>query len=132
MYGEAVVFTRGNTPENFTALVNLHGALLAKGWLLGLQVATLFTDDLYVQLSKHATAQADKMRQALLDKGFDIAVVSQTNQIVLPVTHSRAQELQQQVKLGFMEAVDARHVMLRICTSWATTDGQVAALIALL
>ena len=68
----------------------------------------------------------------LLDKGYDIAFVSQTNQIFITVTHSRAQELQQQVKLGFMEAVDASHVMLRICTSWATTDDQVAALIALL
>lgn len=132
MFGEAVVFTRGNTPENFTALVKLHGALLAKGWLLGLQFDTLFTDDLYFQLSKHANAQADKIRQALLDKGYDIAFVSQTNQIFITVTHSRAQELQRQVKLGFMEAVDADHVMLRICTSWATTDDQVAALIALL
>ena len=132
MFGEAVVFTRGNTPENFTALVKLHGALLAKGWLLGLQFDTLFTDDLYFQLSKHANAQADKIRQALLDKGYDIAFVSQTNQIFITVTRNRAQELQQQVKLGFMEAVDASHVMLRICTSWATTDDQVAALIALL
>ena len=126
------MFTRGNTPENFTALVKLHGALLAKGWLLGLQFDTLFTDDLYFQLSKHANAQADKIRQALLDKGYDIAFVSQTNQIFITVTRNRAQELQQQVKLGFMEAVDASHVMLRICTSWATTDDQVAALIALL
>ncbi len=94
MCGEAVVVTRGNTPETFTAPDKLRGALLAKGW--------------------------------------DIAFVSQTTQIFITVTHSRAQELQQQVKLGFMEAVDADHVMLRICTSWATTDGQVAALIALL
>ena len=83
-------------------------------------------------MSKHANAQADKIRQALLDKGYDIAFVSQTNQIFITVTRNRAQELQQQVKLGFMEAVDASHVMLRICTSWATTDDQVAALIALL
>ena len=31
-----------------------------------------------------------------------------------------------------MEQVDADHVMLRICTSWATTDEQVDELIKLL
>ncbi|MEE1295532.1 MAG: aminotransferase class I/II-fold pyridoxal phosphate-dependent enzyme [Bifidobacterium sp.] len=132
MFGECVVFTRGNTPANFTALVKLHGALLAKGWLLGLQFDTLFTDDLYLKLSKHANDEADKIRHALLDKGYDIAFVSQTNQIFITVTNEKAKELQAKVKLGFMEAVDADHVMLRICTSWATTDEQVEQLIALL
>ena len=132
LFGEAVVFPKKNCAPHFFTIMKQHGALLAKGWLLGLQFDTLFTDDLYFQLSKHANAQADKIRQALLDKGYDIAFVSQTNQIFITVTRNRAQELQQQVKLGFMEAVDASHVMLRICTSWATTDDQVAALIALL
>lgn len=132
MFGEAVVFTRGNTPQNFTSLVKLHGALLAKGWLLGLQFDALFTDDLYFKLSKHANAQADKIRQALLDKGYNVAFISQTNQIFITVTEQQAKELQSKVKLGFMQAVDADHVMLRICTSWATTDEQVDQLIALL
>ena len=44
-----------------------HGALLAKGWLLGLQFDTLFTDDLYFKLAKHANAEADKIRKALFE-----------------------------------------------------------------
>lgn len=132
MFGEAVVFTRNATPKNFTTLVKQHGALLAKGWLLGLQFDTLFTDDLYFKLSKHANEEADKIRKALLDKGYNVTFTSQTNQIFIIVTQEKAQELQQKVKLSFMEQVDADRVMLRICTSWATTDEQVQELIALL
>lgn len=132
MFGEAVVFTRGNTPRNFTTLVKQHGALLAKGWLLGLQFDTLFTDDLYFKLSEHANKEADKIRQALTDKGYDVAFVSQTNQIFITVSDKKAAELAKHVTLGFMEAVGTDRVMLRICTSWATTDEQTAELISYL
>ncbi|MDE5640310.1 MAG: amino acid lyase [Bifidobacterium castoris] len=132
MFGEAVVFTRGNTPPNLPSLVKQHGALLAKGWLLGLQFDTLFTDDLYFKLSEHANKEADKIRQALTDKGYDVAFVSQTNQIFITVSDKKAAELAKHVTLGFMEAVGADRVMLRICTSWATTDEQTAELISYL
>ena len=44
--GEAVVFTKENAPRHFVTLIKQHGALLAKGWFLGVQFDTLFTDDL--------------------------------------------------------------------------------------
>ena len=130
--GEAVVFPRGGMPRHFLTHAKQHGALLAKGRLLGVQFDTLFTDDLYFKLAKHANAEADKIRKALFEKHYDIEYISQTNQIFIVVTTQRAQELTKSVKLGFMEQVDADHVMLRICTSWATTDEQVDELIKLL
>ena len=57
--GEAVVFTRGNTPKYFTQFVKQHGALLAKGRLLGVQFDTLFTDGLYFEISRHAAECAE-------------------------------------------------------------------------
>ena len=56
--GEAVVFTKGNTPRHFMTLVKQHGALLAKGRLLGIQFDTLFTDNLYFEISHHAIRMA--------------------------------------------------------------------------
>ena len=46
LFGEAVVFTKKNMPDHFVTRMKQHGALLAKGWLLGIQFDTLFTDDL--------------------------------------------------------------------------------------
>ena len=42
--GEAVVFPRHNAPAHFMTIVKQHGALLAKGRLLGIQFDTLFRD----------------------------------------------------------------------------------------
>ena len=66
MFGEAVVFTHGNMPKNFVTLVKQHGALLAKGWLLGVQFDTLFTDDLYCRIARHANDAADRIREVLV------------------------------------------------------------------
>lgn len=58
--GEAVVFTKKNKPLHFITSVKKRGALLAKGRLLGVQFDTLFTDDLYFKISKHAIQMAEK------------------------------------------------------------------------
>lgn len=70
LFGEAVVFTKGNTPKHFLTQIKQHGALLAKGWLLGLQFGTLFTDDLYLRIAANANRQADRIREALRERGY--------------------------------------------------------------
>ena len=44
LLGEAVVFTKNNTPKNFVTRIKQHGALLAKGRLLRVQFDTLFSN----------------------------------------------------------------------------------------
>ncbi len=46
--------------------------------------------------------------------------------------NATSERLQRNVRLGFMEKADDTHTVMRICTSWATTDEQVEQLIALL
>ena len=101
LFGEAVVFTKGNTPKHFLTQIKQHGALLAKGWLLGLQFGTL-------------TFEAP------------------TNQVFVTLDHPTIERLQAHVRMGFMEKADNEHTVMRLCTSWATTDEQVDQLIALL
>ena len=132
MFGEALVITRPELTDGFFRMKKRMGAVMEKGWIQGVMFQALFTDDLYFKLAKHANAEADKIRKALFEKHYDIEYISQTNQIFIVVTTQRAQELTKSVKLGFMEQVDADHVMLRICTSRATTDEQVDELIKLL
>ena len=68
--GEAVVFTKNNAPAHFDNLVKKHGALLAKGRLLGVQFDTLFTDDLYFKISKNAIDRAEELKSAFSEKGY--------------------------------------------------------------
>ncbi|MBT1177050.1 aminotransferase class I/II-fold pyridoxal phosphate-dependent enzyme [Bifidobacterium callimiconis] len=132
LFGEAVVFPRGNAPRHFLTLVKQHGALLAKGWLLGLQFDTLFTDDLYTRIARNANEAAERIRTALREKGYRFAFEAPTNQIFIVLDQPTIDRLSTHVRLGFMEKYDDDHSVMRICTSWATTPGHVDELIALL
>ena len=78
--GEAVVFTKKNIPAHFDNLVKKHGALLAKGRLLGVQFDTLFTDDLYFKISKNAIDRAEELKDIFRKKGYKFYIDSPTNQ----------------------------------------------------
>lgn len=81
LFGEAVVFTKHNTPKHFLTLIKQHGALLAKGFVLGAQFDALFTDNLYFKIARHANEAADRIREALRAKGYTLTFEAPTNQI---------------------------------------------------
>jgi len=130
--GEAVVFTHGNAPKCFFTSVKQHGALLAKGRLLGVQFDTLFTDDLYFKISAHAVKMADKLRAALKAKGYKIFIETVTNQIFTVLDNSKLEELKAHVSFGFWERPDSDHTVVRIATSWATREEDIDRVISIL
>lgn len=130
--GEAVVFTKKNTPKHFLNLVKKHGALLAKGRLLGIQFDTLFTDDLYFKISSHAIKMAEQVKKLFADKGYKFFLDSPTNQIFIVLENSRLEELKKDVSFGFWEKYDETHTVVRIATSWATKPESVKKLADLL
>lgn len=130
--GEAVVFTHNNAPKHFFTSIKQHGALLAKGRLLGVQFDTLFTDDLYFKIAKNAIDKADRMRAAFIEKGYKIFIETITNQIFIVLENTKMQELKKSVSFGFWEKFDDNHTVVRFASSWATTDEAVDKLIELL
>ena len=123
--GEAVVFPKGTLPKHFLTTVKQHGALLAKGRLLGVQFETLFTDNLYFELGKNAIDKANKLRKILKDKNYPFFMETTTNQIFVVVENGKMEELKKQVVFGFWEKFDESHTVIRFATSWATTDAQI-------
>lgn len=130
--GEAVVFTKNNTPKHFINLIKKHGALLAKGRLNGVQFDTLFTDDLYFKISKHAIDMAEKLKKIFSDKGYQFYIDSPTNQQFFIVDNKKLEELQKHVRYGFWEKYDDTHTVVRFATSWATKEEDVEKLKELL
>lgn len=126
--GEAVVFTKKNMPVHFDHLVKKHGALLAKGRLLGVQFDTLFTDDLYFKISKNAIERAEELKSAFSEKGYKFFIDSPTNQQFVILENSKMQELQKSVKFSFWEKYDENHTVVRFATSWATTSEKISEL----
>ena len=130
--GEAVVFTKKNMPTHFEHLVKKHGALLAKGRLLGVQFDTLFTNDLYLKISKNAIDRAEELKSIFAEKGYKFFIDSPTNQQFVILENSKLQELKMNVKFSFWEKYDANHTVVRFATSWATTSEKIAELKKLL
>ena len=132
LLGEAVVIPQPGLIPHFFTIIKQHGALLAKGRLLGIQFDTLFTEGLYEKISRNAIETADRIRAALREKGYRLFCENPTNQIFVVLENEKIKELEQQVAMGFTERFDDTHTVMRICTSWATRSEDVDALIALL
>lgn len=123
--GEAVVFTKNNTPKHFVTLIKQHGALLAKGRVLGVQFAELFTDDLYLELGKNAIDAAEKLKKVLHEKGYRFYFESPTNQQFLIMDNETIQRLREKVVFSYMEKYNDSHTVVRFCTSWATPESNI-------
>ncbi len=123
--GEAVVFPRGNMPRHFLTRAKQHGALLAKGRVLGLQFDALFTDDLYFKIAKNAIDRAEEMKEIYREKGCRVWKETPTNQQFLIVPDDDLKRISSQVAYSFWEKFDETHTVIRLVTSWATTKEQV-------
>ena len=130
--GEAVVFTKENTPRQFLTLMKQHGALLAKGRLLGLQFDVLFTDGLYLEIGEHALKMAALLKKAFAEKGYRFYIESPTNQIFIVLDNRQMEELGKKVNFSFWERLDDEHTVARFVTSWATQEREVRGLISIL
>lgn len=120
--GEAVVFTKNNAPKNFITITKQHGAMLAKGRLLGIQFDTLFTDNLYFNISKHAINMAEKLKALFIEKGYKLYINSPTNQQFIIIDNISLNKLKEQVKFSIWEPFDENNTVVRFVTSWSTTE----------
>lgn len=129
--GEAVVFPK-KAPAHVMTMIKQQGALLAKGRLTGIQFDTLFTNDLYRTISRNAIATANRLKEALREKGYRLFLDSPTNQIFVVLENKQMERLGRSVKFGFWEKYDESHTVVRFATSWATTEEDLQRLIDLL
>lgn len=130
--GEAVVFPKAGLIPHFYTLTKQHGAMLAKGRFLGIQFDTLFTDDLYEELGRSAVAFADRIRQKLTEKGLELCYGSPTNQVFVKLTDEMREKLGEKVFHSFWTKPDETHTIVRLATSWATTQEDIDKLLAAL
>lgn len=132
LFGEALVFTKGNLPRRFVTRIKQHGALLAKGWVVGIQYDVLFTDGLYEKLGRNAMDTAAVIKKALEDKGYKFYIDSPTNQIFVVMENTAMKALAEKVNFSFWENLDENHTVIRFVTSWATSMDDAKALAELL
>ena len=122
LFGEAVIVTNRSLLKNFFPLVKQHGALLAKGRLLGLQFGAMFRDGLYERLGRHAVQLATRLREIFRTAGYDVVIESPTNQQFVRLPNSVIDTLRQNASFDYWGPRGKEESIVRFVTSWATTD----------
>ena len=126
--GEAVVISHPAIAEDFRYLIKQHGAMLAKGWLLGMQFEALLENNLYLRIAEHANVLADQIRKTLSELGHPMLVPGVTNQVFPILPDDLLKSLEGQFTFSEQVRVDSTHRAVRFCTSWATKQESVDAL----
>lgn len=130
LFGEAVVIINEALKKDFRYSIKQHGGMLAKGRLLGLQFSTLFTDNLYFDISQHAIDEAMRIKAALQTKGVDFLIDSPTNQQFPIFSKEQLATLTDDFMFSVWQQMEDGRIAVRICTSWATRRENVDSLIA--
>lgn len=129
LFGEAVVITNDELKPDFRYNIKQHGGMLAKGRLLGIQFETLFENNRYFEIAKHAMDMAEKIQQKFVDLGVEFMVASPSNQIFVALPKTVVETLSSTYVFELMGKKDDDHSIIRICTSWATKEENVDALL---
>lgn len=129
LLGEALVICNDNLKEDFRYLIKHRGAMMAKGFVMGIQFEALFEDDLYFELGRHANLLAEKIGMAFNDKGYSFYAPAQTNQLFPILTNDKIERLSKKFIFSIQKRIDESHSAVRFVTSWATSDESVNELI---
>ena len=119
---------KGRRNAAVIASMKQHGAVLAKGWLMGLQFALMLESGEYFERTRRADELAMQIKRAFAAKGIPFWVDSPTNQQFVILTPQQRETLAR--GYYFEEgAATPRGTVARFCTSWATTQAEVDALL---
>ena len=90
--------------------------------MLGIQFATLFTDNLYFRIAGHAIDMAEQLKAIFADYNIPMAVDSPTNQQFVVFTPEQYKALSEKVVFEVWERKSESEIVCRFVTSWATTQ----------
>ncbi len=125
LFGEAVVITNPQLKEDFRYLIKQKGGMLAKGRLLGLQFLALLEDGLYMEISRYANWQMERIRGAFRRAQIPFLVESNTNQLFPILPDCILDAWKEKYSFSYQQRMDERHSAVRFCTSWATREEDV-------
>lgn len=125
LFGEAVVVPHAERLPHFFSLIKQHGALLAKGRLLGVQFATLFADGLYLSIARHAIRMALLLKAIMLEKGYRLYIDSPTNQQFFVLPNEVIDRISPHVGFELWGARGEQETPVRFVTDWSTKEEDV-------
>lgn len=103
-----------------------RGAIMAKGWLLGMQFEELFKDGLYFKLGAHANHMAYLLKGIFEKAGFSFIAEAHSNQLFPILPNWLVAKISQKYITSIWSKPDNDHICIRFCTSWATKEEDIS------
>lgn len=126
--GEAIVIFHNHLKPFFRYHIKNKGAMLAKGYVVGIQFEAAFENDLYFKMGQHENELARYLSDELKKLSISFLSESPTNQIFPIFSKEQVEKLQQFYAFEIWEPVEDK-IAIRFVTSWATTKEVCAELI---
>lgn len=132
LFGEAVVTRRPELFRRFFSLMKGHGAVLAKGRLLGVQFKALFEDGLYYGIGHHAVDLAQMLKEGFSERGYKVLIDSPTNQQFFILPNKVIDVLIDKVCFEYWGPRGEKESAVRFVTDWTTTEDTIRELFRIL
>jgi threonine aldolase len=130
LFGEALVILNDEINNHFRWMIKQNCGLLAKGRLLGVQFEELLRDGekgIYFQMAAHSNKMSKMLRDGITAAGYSFKGSSHTNQIFPIFPTEMVRELEKDFFFYDWEGWDDNHRVIRLVTSWGTTEEDVKA-----
>lgn len=125
LLGEALVICNHKLKEDFRYLIKQRGAMMAKGFVIGIQFEALFEGELYYELGKHANRMAEQIADTLIQCGYQFYAPTYSNQLFPILPNSVLELMEKRFRFMIQEKLSDNKSAIRFVTSWATTKENV-------
>lgn len=127
LLGEALVIVKEELKEDFRFLIKQKGAMMAKGFVMGIQFEALFEDKLFFELAAHANKMAEDLANIIKEFGFKFYVEPVSNQLFPIFPNVLLEKMEKDFIYIEQCKIDNDNTAVRFVTSWATTKESVDA-----
>lgn len=128
LYGEALVINNPKLQDEFRYHIKNKGAMLAKGYGVGIQFEEAFKNNLYFELGKHSNMMSELIRNYFESKNIKMIKTS-TNQVFAFFKKEQAKKIIDNFSTEIWMKNDDEYCLRFVC-SFATTKEDVNELIS--
>lgn len=121
LFGEALIIVNDDLKKGIRKIIKQRGALLAKGFLYGIQFETMFEDGLYYENAKKAVNSANRIANIFLENGFELASKQQSN-LVFPIVSDEFYNMLSKEVIFEHHLREGEKNILRFATTWNTSS----------
>nr|CCM12516.1 hypothetical protein, conserved [Leishmania guyanensis] len=122
LFGEALIILNDTLKPKVRHLIKQRGALMAKGWLLGLQFKVLMSNNLLFELGAHSNRMSAILKTGLEACGIQFAWPSESNQQFPIMPDAMIEALREDFDFDTVETLKNGTSIIRLCTSWSTEE----------